>query len=117
MTIFIKFILLTILFKGIAHGEDVGLIFRLLRTKPYSNDEKMMIKNLIEMWHSFATTNEPSFNGSKITKSTPHKLKYLEISSNEEFKNFDIDEYFGEVGFWNKIENTLMKPSKIEDEL
>lgn len=76
-----------------------------------------MIKNLIEIWYSFATENIPSFSGVKIERSTPEKLKYLEISSYENFKNVEIHENFGNVKFWNKIENQLAEASYDENEL
>jgi hypothetical protein len=76
-----------------------------------------MIKGLIEIWSSFATENVPSFHGRQIERSTPKKLKYLEITSNSDFKNLEIDDNFGEVKFWDMIEKTLSKSSRHEDEL
>lgn len=66
-----------------------------------------MIKNLIEMWHSFATTNVPTFNGFKIEDSTPDKIQCLEIVSNEDFKMIKLDENYGKSNFWKDIESIL----------
>lgn len=84
----------------------MALIFNLLRKKPFSRDEKFMAKNLISMWHSFATTNIPSFNGLRIEEAGL-SLSYLEIYSNYDFKNVEMPKNFGETKFWTEIENTL----------
>lgn len=40
---------------GVSHGEDVILIFSLMREIPKSEDEKLMTKNLINLMYDFAT--------------------------------------------------------------
>lgn len=101
---------------GISHGEDILLIFKtILRTKPLTDDEKAMTRSLIEMWHSFATKNIPTFNGVQIEESKgPDELKYLEIFSSKNFSNVEIPEKFGETKFCMEIENTLKQRLKDE---
>lgn len=66
----------------------------------------MMVKNLIDLWYSFATTNVPSFNGFKIEGSA-----FLKILSNENFEIIKLDNKFGESEFWQNVEDILLDNS------
>lgn len=112
-TIYINFLKL-----GISHGEDVLLIFKtVLRKVSYSEEETLMIKSLIDLWYNFATKNIPSFNGFEIEMSASDNVKCLEIFSPKQFKMKSLDESFGQVNFWQRIERTLSSTSRISDEL
>ena len=103
---------------GISHGEDVLLIFKtVLRKISYSEEEKLMIKSLIDLWYNFATKSIPSFNGFEIEMSSSDNVKCLEIFSPKQFEMKSLSETFGQVKFWQHIERTLSSSSRISDEL
>ncbi|KAG5677930.1 hypothetical protein PVAND_007644 [Polypedilum vanderplanki] len=98
---------------GIAHGEDVFLIFKSgLRHLPYSDEELEMNKKLLNFYYDFAKSDTPKFAGLTIEQSTPDNCKYLQIFSNEKFSMKEIDENFGNVNFWDKMEKMLLHSNK-----
>lgn len=103
---------------GISHGEDVLLIFKtVLRKVSYSQEETLMIKSLIDLYHNFSTKNIPNFNDFEIEMSSSDEIKCLEIFSPNQFNMKTLDEKFGHVKFWRQIEQMLSSPSRISDEL
>lgn len=85
------------------------------RTIPLSSDEKLMSKNLIDLWLNFATKDKAIFSNFEIEKSSNGKVKCLEIYSPTKFEIKTLNESFGRVKFWREIENSF--DSKIADEL
>ncbi|KAL7048231.1 hypothetical protein ACKWTF_003275 [Chironomus riparius] len=92
-------------FLGISHGEDIFLIFTHLRPHVYSEDEKKMAQNLINMYYEFSINNLPKFDIQVIHQSTPNATQYLEISSNKKYEM--KSDKFGNVKFWRNIEKLL----------
>ncbi|XP_070490460.1 venom carboxylesterase-6-like [Chironomus tepperi] len=103
---------------GISHGEDLLLIFTHdLRTIEYSDDEKRMAQNLINLYYEFSINNLPKFGTQVIHPSLPDEIQYLEISSNEKYAMKLVTEKFGNVKFWRQIEKILHSDERIIDEL
>jgi hypothetical protein len=76
-----------------------------------------MGQNMIQLYYDFATRDTPTFGGFAIKQSVPDECQYLQIFSNEKFSMKMIDENFGNVKFWEKMESTLLKAGKHNDEL
>lgn len=96
------------------------LIFNtVLRDAPSSDEENLMIKNLIDLWYNFATKNQPVFNDFVIEKSSNDgRVKCLEIFSPSNYKMTSLNENFGETEFWRNIENSLKSNTlRVDDEL
>ena len=102
-----------ITFAGISHGEDVLLIYNHgLRDIPYSDEEKIMSNSLTEMYHNFASKNLSIYSDLEIQACKPDALKYMVITSPKDFFVTLVDSYFGNVEFWNEVENTLADKKK-----
>jgi hypothetical protein len=95
------------LVSGISHGEDVFLIFEssTIRKSPYSDDELMVIKNLVDLYYNFARFDSATYGGVNIERSKPNDVKCLEISKT--LKMVELDEHFGNAMFWDAIEKVL----------
>lgn len=76
-----------------------------------------MIKNLIGIYYTFASSGVPSFNGFDIVKSNPDKVSCLKIISHDEAKMIDLDDNFGHTNFWKETEKILASKLKRSDEL
>lgn len=82
-----------------------------------------MIKNLIDLWYTFATKQTPIFNDLRIEEAlSDDGVKVLDINSPHEYKMTVLSELFGHVDFWKKIEKSLATPgisrvNRISDEL
>lgn len=77
-----------------------------------------MGQNLIKMYYEFAVNDSPIFAGLKIQPSTPENVQVLVISSNTKFSMSVRDESYGNVKFWEKMENALIHNNeKLSDEL
>ena len=88
-----------------------------LRKVEYSDEEKRMAHNLINMYYEFSVNNLPKFDMQIIHPSLPDAIQYLEISSNEKYAMKTKSEKFGNVKFWRQIENILHSNERIIDEL
>lgn len=103
---------------GIPHGEDVFLIFNNeLRDIPYSKDEIAVIDNLIGLYYNFASSNLPIYGDIEIEKSEPNEIKALEIFSDTYYVMDVKGTAFGNVKFWDEIEEELHKSRQLKDEL
>lgn len=100
-------------FSGVAHGEDVFLIFkRQDRTEPFTDGEAKVSKNLLNLYYNFANNNEVVFNDVKADKVNPKRVKALEITDAGEAVFADFDETFGTGPFWDDLEKTLTTEEK-----
>ena len=90
-----------------------------LRDIPYSDEEKIMSNSLTEMYHNFAGQNLSIYSDLEIKGCKPDALKYLVITSPKDYLVTPVDYHFGNVEFWNEVENTLAdkKNEKSHDEL
>lgn len=105
-------------FSGIAHGEDVFLVFNSdIRHVGFSDDERKMGHNLIDTMYEFAVNDQPKFDKQLINRSYPDAVQTLEIHSNRKYAMKMQDEKFGNVKFWKKIDKMLHHDKKISDEL
>lgn len=100
-------------FKGISHGEDVLLIFHHgLRDVLHSEDEKIISSNLIKMYHSFAANNSAVYSNHEMEECKPDEVKYLVITATDDHRVVGTDPYFGNVQFWDEIDETLENERK-----
>jgi hypothetical protein len=98
--------------SGISHGEDVFLIFTNgLRIIPFSEDEKIISKNLIKMYFNFANNNSTVYRNVSLEESKPDDVKHLVITSANDYHMFG-NVNFGNVKFWDEIEETLADETK-----
>ncbi|KAL7048232.1 hypothetical protein ACKWTF_003276 [Chironomus riparius] len=105
-------------FLGVSHGEDIFLIFtNHFRHFDYTEDEKRMAQNLLNLYYEFSSNNLPKFDIQVINPSLPDAIQYLEISSNEKYAMKLETEKFGNVKFWREIEKLLHSNDRIIDEL
>ncbi|XP_070490189.1 venom carboxylesterase-6-like [Chironomus tepperi] len=105
-------------YLGISHGEDIFLIFtNHFRPLDYTDDEKKMAQNLLNMYYEFSVNNLPKFDIQVIHPSLPDAIQYLEISSNQKYAMKLGTEKFGNVKFWKDIEKVLHSNERIIDEL
>lgn len=95
------------LFKtGIDHGSDVFLVFSTLRN--YSDAERLVIENFVEMYYNFAATSTAVFGNLTVERARPGIFKALEINSGSDYKMVQLDDEFGQIRFWNEIEEALV---------
>lgn len=88
-----------------------------LRKIEYSEDEKRMAQNLINMYYEFSINELPKFGTQVIHPSLLNAIQCLEISSNEKFAMKLVTEKFGNVKFWKQIEKILHTNERNIDEL
>jgi len=88
-----------------------------LRTIEYSEDEKRMTQNLINMYYEFSVNDLPKFDMQVIHPSFPDAVQCLEISSNQKYVMKMVTEKFGNVKFWKQIERILHSNERNIDEL
>ena len=97
---------------GVAHGEDVLLIYRThLRDLPFNDEESTISKKLIDMYYNFASKNVVVYGDLEVEATNPKHMKALEIKST--FGSIiQLDEEFGGVTFWDEIEKILMSKER-----
>jgi hypothetical protein len=88
-----------------------------LRTIEYSEDEKGMAQNLINMYYEFSVNDLPKFGMQAIHPSFPDDIQCLEISSNEKYSMKMVSEKFGNLKFWKEIDRILHSNERNIDEL
>lgn len=104
---------LTETYSGVAHGEDVFLIYkRNDRTEPFTDGEVKVSKNLLSLYFNFANSNEVVFGGIKADKVNPKSVQGLEITDSGEGVIIDVDDAFGSGPFWEDLEKTLKTEEK-----
>lgn len=89
---------------GVAHGEDVLLIFKTgeRKTLPYSEEEKLMTGSLTEMYFNFADKNVAVYNDTKLEAVTKGQMNTMEIYGPGEFENIVKDD-FANSQFWDDL--------------
>lgn len=103
--------------EGVAHGEDVFLIYwNDWREFPYSEDEAKVGNGLIQLYYNFAENNKAIYDSLEIDQVKPNHFKGLEILSPENRKIVEFDDTFGNVAFWNAIVDQL-EAKVVKDEL
>lgn len=81
------------------------IFWHTLRDFPYSSEEEAVGQSLINMYYNFAKHNTAVYNDLPIERTKPNDVKCLEISSSAKITK--LDEFFGNVKFWDDIEETL----------
>jgi hypothetical protein len=112
-------------FLGIAHGDDVSLHFffkfyfvkyeifqvfliyynpdtRSPEYPSYTPEEKIVSKQLIGMYHSYSSKDEPKYGKLSIDQLTD-EVKCLEIFSPDNVTMVTKDEEFGHITFWDEL--------------
>lgn len=94
---------------GIAHGEDVFLIFwnDIRHGLPYSDEEKKVGNALIQLYFDFATTDKARYETIEFDPVKPNDFKGFEIVSPDDHRKVQLDDKFGNVKFWDAIVQKL----------
>jgi len=94
---------------GVAHGEDVYLLYSTedLRgsVRPYTFDEKRMIKLLLDMYLSFSKTGKPSLGDYPMPAfdfTQPKALTHACVDSPDSVATAAVED-FGEEEFWMSL--------------
>ena len=88
---------------GVAHGDDVFIIFPLAGRIPLNADEEEMSSNLIQMYIMFANENIAQFGGVQMMPVLGKKIQYMDIKSPSQIAmNFFTEEFYGNQKFWDK---------------
>lgn len=87
---------------GVAHGDDVFLIFNNRKLSEYNDEEKIIGRNFVEMYKNFATNGFPLFGGHKIN-AVDKNLQCLEIISGSNFSMISLEKSFGNFEFWDGL--------------
>lgn len=99
-------------FLGISHGDDVFLIYlnpgsristRDLNEIPYSDDEKAVSRQLINLYKNFASFNLAMYENLTIEGVQSSNVTCLEIFSPQNFSLTLKDKEFGNQKFWNDL--------------
>uniref|UniRef100_A0A336MAE2 Carboxylic ester hydrolase n=1 Tax=Culicoides sonorensis TaxID=179676 RepID=A0A336MAE2_CULSO len=97
--------------KGIAHGEDIVLIYdtSVRKNHPFTLEEQTVMGHLLDIYESFAHTGIPKINGTKLNQTTSTEaITFTHIKGPNNFttitKNLDK---FTDKFFWYKIQELL----------
>lgn len=95
-------------FLGISHGDDVFLIYfnpnsRGPNAIPYSDEEKIVSGQLIDLYHNFALYNITAYGNLTINRVKDSIVNCLEIFSAQNFSMTLKDEEFGQQKFWDDL--------------
>ena len=81
---------------GVAHGDDVFIIFPIAGRIPLNADEEEMSSNLIKMYIMFANENEAQFGGVKMIPVLGKTIHYMDIKSPSQIEmNLFTEEFYG----------------------
>ncbi|XP_037044090.1 venom carboxylesterase-6-like [Bradysia coprophila] len=100
---------------GIDHGSDVFLVSS--SPRDYSEDERIVIKNFVDMFYNFAATSTAVYGYITVENSVPGDLKALEINTGTDYKMVQLDEEFGQIHFWNEIDEKLTSDGTLQHSL
>ena len=89
---------------GVAHGEDVLLVFKVGERKalPYSEEEQLMIKSLIDLYFNFADKNVAVYEDTELIAVTKGQLNTMEIYGPAKFENI-VKADFANSQFWDDL--------------
>ena len=89
---------------GVAHGEDVLLIFKVGERNelPYSEEEQVMTESLAELYFNFAEKNVAVYNDTELKAVTKGQLNTMEIYGPGKFENI-VKEDFANSQFWDDL--------------
>lgn len=87
---------------GVAHGDDVFLIFDNRKLSEYSEEERLIGSNFVKMYEHFAIHGDVVF-GDSLINATDSDLKCLEILSATNHSMISIQKSFGNFGFFNEL--------------
>ena len=87
---------------GVAHGDDIFLIFNNRNLSDYEKDEIQLGRDFVEMYKDFAQTNE--FNNSSMQPISNDNLTCLKIKSPSNFATMHVDgNIFANSDFWKSL--------------
>ncbi|XP_018579426.1 venom carboxylesterase-6-like isoform X2 [Anoplophora glabripennis] len=99
---------------GVSHGEDAVYFYGMLRTYPFSEQDKRLITACHNVLYSYATSGIPSFDGTDIWQPTgSEELTFLVVNGPEDMKMYKT-ENLTPVDFWSRLglleyENVVVK--------
>lgn len=89
---------------GVAHGDDVFLIFDNRDLSDYSEEEKLIGRNFVKMYENFAFNSPVIFGATEISNlDEDENLECLEIFSSLNNSMVAIEKSFGNSDFWNNL--------------
>lgn len=88
---------------GVAHGDDVFLIFDNRELSDYSKEEKLIGKNFVKMYEKYASTENVIFGDSMIN-ATDKNLTCLEIVSASNHSMILLEKSFGNSEFFSRLD-------------
>lgn len=90
---------------GVAHGDDLFLIFNNRNLSDYGKEEIQLGHDFVKMYKIFAQSNKFIFNNlSMQANNNDDNLKCLDIKSSSNFSTMHVDgNIFASVDFWNSL--------------
>lgn len=100
--------------KGIAHGEDIVLIYDtdIRHDRPFTLEEQDVMSQLLDIYESFAYTGVPEIRGMRLkpTNSTT-AITFTHIKGPHNFSSVTTNlDRFTDKAFWNRIQFMLDEP-------
>lgn len=87
---------------GIAHGDDLFLIFNNRKLDEYTKEEQIIGRNFVQMYEGIANMKEVNYANTSLFE-IKDELKCLEIISSSNFSMTTLNETFGEIQFWKSL--------------
>lgn len=73
-----------------------------------SDEERVVIKLFVDMYYNFAASSSAIYGNVNVARIEPNDFKALEINSASDYGIKQLDDEFGQVQFWNYIEEMLV---------
>ncbi|KAG5673610.1 hypothetical protein PVAND_003640 [Polypedilum vanderplanki] len=90
-------------YLGIAHGDDIFLIYNNRRLNEYSNDELIIAHDFVEMYRTFSQTNNAVYANQSIKPIKSSSFECINIAAVANNRMIKIENTFGEVDFWKTL--------------
>lgn len=78
----------------------------------YDEVETRVKNALIKLYYDFAATDKARYETVEFDQVKPNDFKGFEIISPENYKNVQFDDTFGNVNFWDAIDQKLARKGK-----
>ncbi|XP_018562806.1 venom carboxylesterase-6 isoform X2 [Anoplophora glabripennis] len=103
--------------EGVGHGEDCIYFYGIMQVKPLSEEDKRLTNACRNMLYSYASSGNPSFDGTDTWKATgPKELTYLLINGPDDMK-LQRSERVTPIDFWSKLGLLEYDNFAVRDEL
>jgi hypothetical protein len=89
---------------GVAHGDDLFLIFNNRKSlSSYSEEERRLGHDFVEMYAMFSKNNEVNFGNIKIDEAKENDVQCIEVISSTNYSMKSLHDEFGEQQFWESL--------------